>query len=100
MQSKGLSRVFSNTTVQNHQFFGAQPSLQSNSHKQLLENQKSKKPQKPVRTQLLPKGCEQRTEVKVVRMCEFDRRALAGLRCRQQERGELASSQKLWGWQS
>ena len=32
MQSKGLSRVFSNTTVQKHQFFGAQPSLQSNSH--------------------------------------------------------------------
>ena len=31
-QSKGLSRVFSNTTVQKHQFFGAQPSLQSNSH--------------------------------------------------------------------
>ena len=27
LQSKGLSRVFSNTTVQNHQFFGAQPSL-------------------------------------------------------------------------
>ena len=26
MQSKGLSRVFSNTTVQKHQFFGAQPS--------------------------------------------------------------------------
>ena len=26
-QSKGLSRVFSNTTVQKHQFFGAQPSL-------------------------------------------------------------------------
>ena len=25
MQSKGLSRVFSNTTVQKHQFFGAQP---------------------------------------------------------------------------
>ena len=32
LQSKGLSRVFSNTTVQKHQFFGAQPSLQSNSH--------------------------------------------------------------------
>ena len=32
MQSKGLSRVFSNTTVQTHQFFGAQPSSQSNSH--------------------------------------------------------------------
>ena len=29
LQSKGLSRVFSNTTVQNHQFFGAQPSSQS-----------------------------------------------------------------------
>ena len=29
---KGLSRVFSNTIVQKHQFFGAQPSLQSNSH--------------------------------------------------------------------
>ena len=26
LQSKGLSRVFSNTTVQNHQFFGAQTS--------------------------------------------------------------------------
>ena len=30
LQSKGLSRVFSNTTVQKHQFFGAQPSSQSN----------------------------------------------------------------------
>ena len=29
---KGLSRVFSNTTVQKHQFFGAQLSLWSNSH--------------------------------------------------------------------
>ena len=32
MQSKGLSRVFSNTTLQKHQFFGAQLSSQSNSH--------------------------------------------------------------------
>ena len=32
LQSKGLSTVFSNTTVQKHQFFGAQPSSQSNSH--------------------------------------------------------------------
>ena len=32
LQSKGLSRVFSKTTVQKHQFFGAQPSSQSNSH--------------------------------------------------------------------
>ena len=31
LQSKGLSRVFSNTTVQKHQFFGAQLSLLSNS---------------------------------------------------------------------
>ena len=32
LQSKGLSRVFSSTTVQKHQFFGAQLSSQSNSH--------------------------------------------------------------------
>ena len=32
LQSKGLSRVFSNTTVQKHQFFCAQLSSQSNSH--------------------------------------------------------------------
>ena len=32
LQSKGLTRVFSNTTVQKHQFFGAQLSSQSNSH--------------------------------------------------------------------
>ena len=31
-QSKGLSRVFSNTTLQKYQFFSAQPSSQSNSH--------------------------------------------------------------------
>ena len=32
LKSKGLSRVFSNTTVQKHQFFSAQLSLWSNSH--------------------------------------------------------------------
>ena len=32
LQSKGLSGVFSNTTVQKHQFFRAQPSSQPNSH--------------------------------------------------------------------
>ena len=32
LQSKGLWRVFSNTTVQKHQFFGTQPSSHSNSH--------------------------------------------------------------------
>ena len=32
LQSKGLSRVFSNTTVQKHQFFGTQPSLWSISY--------------------------------------------------------------------
>ena len=39
LQSKGLSRVFSNTTVQKHQFFGAQLSLSSNSriHTWLVE---------------------------------------------------------------
>ena len=39
LQSKGLSRVFSNTTSQKHQFFGAQPSLWCNSyiHTWLLE---------------------------------------------------------------
>ena len=32
LQSKELSRIFSSTTVQKHQFFSAQPSLWSNSH--------------------------------------------------------------------
>ena len=32
LQSKGLSRVFSNPPVRRHQFFSAQPSLWSNSH--------------------------------------------------------------------
>ena len=32
LQSKGLSRVFSNTTVQKNQFFGIRPSFWSNSH--------------------------------------------------------------------
>ena len=32
LQSNRLSRVFSNTTVQKYQFFGTQPSSQSNSH--------------------------------------------------------------------
>ena len=32
LKSKGLSRVFSNTTAQKHQFFRDQPSSQSNSH--------------------------------------------------------------------
>ena len=40
LQSKGLSRVFSSTTAQKHQFFGTQLSLWSNSHIHtwLLEN--------------------------------------------------------------
>ena len=32
LQSKGFSRVFSSTSIEKHQFFGAQPSSQSNSH--------------------------------------------------------------------
>ena len=41
LQSKRLSRVFSSTTVQKHQFFHVQPSIQSNSHIRtwLLEKQ-------------------------------------------------------------
>ena len=40
LQSKGLSRVFSRTTIRTHQFFGAQPLLWSHSHIHtwLLEN--------------------------------------------------------------
>ena len=32
LQSKGLSRIFASTTIQKHQFFGAQSSLWSNSY--------------------------------------------------------------------
>ena len=42
LQSKGLSRVFSNTTVQKHQFFGSQPSSESNSHIHTWPLEKSK----------------------------------------------------------
>ena len=45
LQSKGLSRVFSNSTVQKHQFFGTQLSSQSNAH---------------IRTWLLEKDLDQR----------------------------------------
>ena len=38
LQSKGLSRVFSNTTVQKHQFFGTQLSSQSNSKISGIQN--------------------------------------------------------------
>ena len=41
LQSKGLERVFSNTTVQKRQFFGAQPSSQSNSHIHTWPQEKS-----------------------------------------------------------
>ena len=41
LQSKGLSKVFSSTTVEKHQFFSAQPSLWSNSH---IRNWLLKKP--------------------------------------------------------
>ena len=54
LQSKGLSRVFSSTTVQKHQFFGTQPSLWSNYHIHtwLLEN-----PQLWLYAPLLVKWC-------------------------------------------
>ena len=41
LQSKGLSRVFSNTTVQKHQFFGDKPSSQSKSHIHTWPQEKS-----------------------------------------------------------
>ena len=41
LQSKGLSRVFSNTKVQKHQFFGAQLSSQSNFHIHTWQLEKS-----------------------------------------------------------
>ena len=41
LQSKGLSRVFSNTTVQKHQFFGTQLSSEFNSHIQTSPLEKS-----------------------------------------------------------
>ena len=41
LQSKGLLIVFSNTTVQKHQFFGAQLSSQSNSHNHTRPQEKS-----------------------------------------------------------
>ena len=41
LQSKGFSRVFSNTTAQKHQFFCAQISLESNSHIQTWPLEKS-----------------------------------------------------------
>ena len=41
LQSMGLSRVFSNPTVQKHQFFSAQPSSQSNSHIHTWPQEKS-----------------------------------------------------------
>ena len=40
LQSKGLSRVFSNSIVQKHQFFGAQPSSQFHSHIQTWPQEK------------------------------------------------------------
>ena len=47
LQSKGLSRVFSNTTVQKNQFFGTQAFLWSNSHiHTLLLGKKRKKKKK------------------------------------------------------
>ena len=54
LQSKGLSRVFSNTTVQNHQFFGAQLSSWSNSH---IHTWLLEKPQLWLDGPLLAKQC-------------------------------------------
>ena len=57
-QSKGLSRVFSNTTVQKDQFFGAQLSSQSN-FSQVSSNTRIEANRIPERTKAAhgPKGC-------------------------------------------
>ena len=52
LQSKGLSRVFSKTTLQKHQFFGAQLSSQSNSS---IHTWPQEKPQPWLDRPLLPK---------------------------------------------
>ena len=54
LQSKGLSRVFSNTTVQKHQFFSAQLSSQSNSH---IHTWPLEKPRPWLDRHLLAKWC-------------------------------------------
>ena len=54
LQSKRLARVFSNTTVQKHQFFSAQPSSQSNSH---IHTWPLEKPQPWLDGPLLAKWC-------------------------------------------
>ena len=54
LQSKGLSRVFSNTAVQKQQFFGAQLSSQSNSH---IHTWPLEKPQPWLDGPLLAKQC-------------------------------------------
>ena len=54
LHSKGLSRVFSNTAVQKHQFFGAQLSSQSNSH---IHTWLLEKPQLWLYEPLLAKWC-------------------------------------------
>ena len=43
--SRGLSKVFSSTTIEKHQFFSAQPSLLSNSHMHAWAKENKKKPQ-------------------------------------------------------
>ena len=54
LQSKGLSRVFSNTTVQKRQFFGAQLSSQCNSH---IHTWPLDKPEPWLDEPLLAKSC-------------------------------------------
>ena len=54
LQFKRLSRVFSSTTVQRHQFFGTQPSLLSSSH---IHTRLLEKPKLWLYGSLLAKGC-------------------------------------------
>ena len=66
VQSKGLSRVFSNTTVQKHQFFGTQPSSQSNSH---IHTWPQEKPQPWLDGPLLAKSLLLLSHFSRVRLC-------------------------------
>ena len=54
LQSKGLSRVFSNATIWKHQFFGAQPFTWFSSH---IQRSLMEKPQLRLDRPLLPKWC-------------------------------------------
>ena len=74
LQSRGLSRVFSNTTVRQHQFFSAQLSLWSNSHihTRLLEKPKLWLIKSSQQTLALVKMMVAHCLTKPILVCAFD----------------------------